>query len=280
MHPELERLERDFSWRLQNVASLDDKSGSWCISTTVIDASVYSDEQWVTMDSLLDESWWYHTRNFIIHETLRIHGIEGPVWDIGGGSGVVAKYLDGHGIPTAVIEPSYGGAALAAKRGVLSVCAAFEKLRLPKSSLHAVSMFDVLEHVEDRESLLREVHRVLVPGGHLVLTLPALQTLWSQFDEDGGHFLRYSKRVIARELNRNGFEVCRTGYFFLLTVLPLFLLRVVPYRLGLRRAVATESTLGASGGLIGRFAARVEQLLAMRAPFGSSLLVIAKKAGD
>ncbi len=53
----------------------------------------------------------------------------------------------------------------------------------------------------------------------------------------------------TQELELHGFEVVRCGYFFALTVIPLLLLRALPYRLGIRKSVATEATLGASGGL-------------------------------
>lgn len=102
-------------------------------------------------------------------------------------------------------------------------------------------------------------------------------SLWSQFDIDGGHYLRYNKKLIRRELETQGFVVTRVGYFFVTTVVPLLLLRVLPYRLGLRRAVATSETLSASGGLLGRLLARFEISLALRLPIGSSLLVIATK---
>jgi hypothetical protein len=94
---------------------------------------------------------------------------------------------------------------------------------------------------------------------------------------DAGHYLRYNKRSIKKELESNGFEVVRMGYFFTLTVLPLFVLRALPYRLGIRKAVGTEATLGASGGLLGKAAAWLEQRIAFRTPLGSSLLVVARK---
>jgi hypothetical protein len=110
-----------------------------------------------------------------------------------------------------------------------------------------------------------------------VLTLPALSSLWSQSDVEAGHYLRYSKRSIRRELEAHGFDIIRSGYFFALTVPPLFLLRALPYRLGMRKAIATEATLGATGGRLGKLLAAIEKFLAFRTPFGSSLLVIARK---
>ena len=274
---ELSRLEHRFGWSPNSVATRNDATGVWVAKKQEIGSTAYSDEQWVAMDSLLDKSWWYETRNKIILDALRRSGIESAIWDIGGGSGVVAKFLINSGFEVIGVEPSLGGAELASRRGVHSFSAELSDLRLPTDALDAISMFDVLEHIERREEILGEVRRVLRPGGHLILTLPALMMLWSQFDAEGGHFLRYSRRTIRKELVSHGFEVQRDGYFYLLTVLPLFLLRVIPYRLGHRRVVANETTMSASGGILGKMAAAIERLIAMRTPFGSSLLVIARK---
>lgn len=275
MHDELKRLERNFGWRPETHLFWDDSNHMWESSRSAREASAYSDEKWESMDALLEDSWWYRTRNFIILNELESSQTFGAAWDIGCGSGVVSKFLNENGVATIGLEPSRQGAVLSARRGVVSFCASISELQLPDDSLDLVTMFDVLEHVESREAVLAEVRRVLKPGGRIVLTVPALKSLWSQFDVDGGHFIRYSRRSLRNELERAGFEVARTGYFFFLTVLPLYVLRVIPYRLGMRRAVATEATLRASGDAIGRAAAWLERRLAMRLPFGSSVLAIA-----
>ena len=276
MHDELKRLEQDFGWRPDDHLLWDEANHIWQSSTSAREASTYSDEKWEAMDALLDDSWWYRTRNFIILSELEISQTVGTAWDIGCGSGVVSKFLNENGVATMGLEPSRQGAVLSARRGVVSFCASISELQLPDDSLDLVTMFDVLEHVESRDAVLAEVRRVLKPGGRIILTVPAMTSLWSQFDVDGGHFIRYSKRSLRRELKQAGFVVTRIGYFFFLTVLPLYVLRVIPYRLGLRRAVATEATLRASGDAIGRAATWLERRFAMRLPFGSSVLAIAE----
>ena len=277
MHPELERLERDFAWTPNLVATWDSHLSIWLGSGQQLDKSVYDDRTWEEMDALLDDSWWYRTRNSIIYSTIYKSGISKVMWDVGSGTGVVARYLSVNGLPTIGVEPSHAGAVAGARRGVLSFCASIEQLQLPNSSLESVSMLDVLEHFDDRKKALAEIHRILASNGRLLLTVPAITSLWNQSDVDGGHYLRYNKRSIKKELESNGFEVIRMGYFFALTVFPLFVLRALPYRLGIRKAVGTEATLGASGGILGRVATWIERAIAMKTPIGSSLLVVARK---
>ena len=277
MHPELERLERDFGWRPATVANWDDRQNVWIGLEQRIDKSVFEDRAMESMDALLDDSWWYRTRNNIILSALQGLQVTGSLWDVGSGNGVVARFLGAKGRTTIGVEPSGAGAIACARRGVLSFCAAIESLKLPNSSLDNISMLDVLEHLDDRKKSLQEIHRLLSSDGHLLITVPSLTSLWSQFDVDAGHYLRYNKRYIRKELESNGFEVIRMGYFFALTVLPLFVLRALPYRLGVRKAVGTEATLGASGGTLGRVATWIERAIAMKTPIGSSLLVVARK---
>jgi len=238
---------------------------------------VYSDAQWVELDDKLDGSWWTVVRNRIIGDALRDSGVRGLVWDLGGGTGVVTAYLSACGFATINVEPSHFGAVRSAQRGVATVCASLNELRLPNDSVAAISMFDVLEHLPDRRDLLREIHRVMAPGGHLILTVPALKLLWSQHDVDLGHLLRYSRRSLRKELRESGFDVALSGYFFLLTVVPLLVIRAVPFRLGFRRSVSSDTTLAAQGGVLGKFVGWLERRLALRTPIGSSLLFVARK---
>ncbi len=70
-----------------------------------------------------------------------------------------------------------------------------------------VTMLDVLEHLRDDRGALREVSRVLRPGGALVLSVPAYQKLWSAHDEALHHFRRYEWHGLRRLLRAGGFEV-------------------------------------------------------------------------
>jgi SAM-dependent methyltransferase len=70
-----------------------------------------------------------------------------------------------------------------------------------------VGLFDVLEHLPEERETLRAVHGALVPGGKLMLTVPAHQFLWSYFDEAAHHCRRYSETEIRERLVEAGFHV-------------------------------------------------------------------------
>ena len=82
------------------------------------------------------------------------------------------------------------------------------------ASFVGAGLFDVLEHLDDPEVVLREARRIIGPGGFLVYTVPAFQSLWSRHDELVGHVRRYRPTEVSQLLARNGFEPKTTSMFY------------------------------------------------------------------
>lgn len=91
----------------------------------------------------------------------------------------------------------------------------------------SVVMVNVLEHIEDDAAAIRELHRVLKPGGHLLLFVPALGFLFSDLDRLHGHYRRYHLRPVVDLLERNGFQIVLKRYFDMAGVLPWWLINTV-----------------------------------------------------
>ncbi len=93
------------------------------------------------------------------------------------------------------------------------VIASLEQLPLADSSFDAVISTQVLEHVPDPGAVLRELNRVLRPGGRLWLTAP----LVAEVHEEPYDFFRYTPHGLASLLAGAGFDEVRiaplTGYF-------------------------------------------------------------------
>lgn len=71
---------------------------------------------------------------------------------------------------------------------------------------------NVLEHIEDDREALRRMSAVLVPGGAVVLLIPAFPGLYGPIDELLGHFRRYTRASIAKVAGEVGLSVKTAHY--------------------------------------------------------------------
>ena len=86
-----------------------------------------------------------------------------------------------------------------------------------------VVLVNAIEHVESDDSLLQAIHRMLAPGGRVLLLAPALPSLYGSLDEAFGHVRRYTKPILASKLERAGFHLERMHYLNLPGVISWFL---------------------------------------------------------
>ena len=86
-----------------------------------------------------------------------------------------------------------------------------------------VGAFDVLEHIDDDEAVIAQVHRALKSRGVFLINVPQHMFLWSAADEAAHHVRRYSRSELIGKLERGGFAVERATSFVSL-LLPAMLL--------------------------------------------------------
>lgn len=143
-----------------------------------------------------------------------------------------------------------------------------------------VGAFDVIEHLDDDGAALSGVHRVLRPGGGLVLTVPQHDWLWSAADVFSGHRRRYTRARLRGLLERAGFILVRATSFMTL-VLPVLALSRVRQRDPARYDPLHELRIGVVANALLNAACAGERAL-IRAgaslPVGGSLLVVARRA--
>ena len=79
-------------------------------------------------------------------------------------------------------------------------------------TLDAAVSANVLEHVSDDLGALRELHRVLRPGGRAAIVVPAGPGLYDYYDAFLGHERRYARGELAGRARRAGFTVVREAF--------------------------------------------------------------------
>ncbi|MBI2434713.1 MAG: class I SAM-dependent methyltransferase [Candidatus Hydrogenedentes bacterium] len=126
--------------------------------------------------------------------------------EIGCGNGLVRRQLeevslwtvDGADINLAALQTNK------TRRGATLLYSIHERRTEFEAKYDFVLLFDVLEHIPDHQTtgFLESCLFHLKPGGYLFLNVPALMGLFSKYDEYVGHFRRYDKRTLGRELNQ------------------------------------------------------------------------------
>jgi SAM-dependent methyltransferase len=95
------------------------------------------------------------------------------------------------------------------ERPILSTANA---LPFADQSFDLVCLFDVLEHLDDDRAAVREVVRVLKPGGIAIASVPAYPWLYSNNDRVAGHRRRYTRATLADALRSAGLDVERNTH--------------------------------------------------------------------
>jgi len=233
--------------------------------------------------ALEGEHWWFRAKRSLVLALLRRHGWrDGRGLDVGCGTGGMLEALAGRGTWVgADAEPL--ALAFSRKRG-LPRLAGGSALALPFRGgvFDACLCLDVLYHrgVTSEAAALAECHRVLRPGGLLVITDSAFAWLRSAHDAAVHGQRRYTRRELADLVRVAGFTPLLVSYTYCL-VFPA----VAVFRLARRWRGAASSggsdvfplPSALTGLLLGVQTAERALLRLTSLPFGSSVLCVARK---
>lgn len=156
--------------------------------------------------ALEDAHWWYRERRHLLGQAIA-RMPPGRALDVGAAGGGNTRVLAGHGWQAAALEYGVEGAQVASERGLPVLRGDATRLPVDEGALDLVVAFDVLEHILDHDGAVREVHRVLRPGGTFLVAVPADPRLWSEHDVAVDHVRRYTRPTLTGVLERGGFTV-------------------------------------------------------------------------
>ncbi len=213
--------------------------------------------------------WWYRERRALLSQAIR--GLApGLALDIGAAGGGNTQVLTSAGWRACALEYGVEGAQVAAGRGLAVVRADAMRLPFADACADLVTALDVLEHLDRDGDAAAEIHRVLRPGGRLVVTVPVDMALWSEHDVAVGHVRRYTRDEVVQLLEGAGLVVDSAQSW-------LVLLRPV---VALRRRRSTGSDLSETPGVVNAALSavvRLERLLPLGRLPGVSVLVTAHR---
>jgi SAM-dependent methyltransferase len=181
------------------------------------------------MDAAEDGMWWYRAAHARLLDALRERpGAPGPLLDAGCGTGGFLRRLSEMLPRQDTVGLDYlpdAARRAAAKSGRPVTAGDANRLPFPEATFGAAISVDVICHMGvDPARALAELHRVLRPGGTLVLNLPAYEWLRSAHDARVHNARRFTQGGAARLLRDAGFTAIAGRYWNSL-LLPLMVLQ-------------------------------------------------------
>ena len=174
--------------------------------------------------------------------------------DVGCGEGFFLFNASKAGYSAKGVELSRNAAAYARREFGLNVEGKpLEEMQLPENYFDVVTMWQVLEHVPLPLMILKEVHRVLNPGGMLIITTPDIEGMLAKIFQRKWwnvrmlHINQFTTKTLTNILKNAGFKnISSVSYKESISLLMLFIpiLKYVKLYKPLRDLFSLNSTLG------------------------------------
>ncbi len=190
----------------------------------------YPDNYWFAPDRTAASSLEERYRRLVLRDHVRFveralkeSTARGPVLDAGCGGGLFLGMLRERGFRVLGLDISPEAAAIAWRRQQApAVCAVLEAAPFPKSSLAGLTMFHVLEHLENPRAYLEAARDLLAPGGRLIVQVPnaaswqcrLLGRRWNGMDVPR-HLSDFRDRDVVKLMESCGLVIVRKKYFSL-----------------------------------------------------------------
>jgi|CXWL01.1.fsa_nt_gi SAM-dependent methyltransferase len=204
--------------------------------------------------------------------------------DCGSGTGDNLALLAPYGYAVGV-DVSWPGVARASAAGHGGVCGDVTRLPFSDNAFDLATSFDVLQMIERDGEAVREIARVVKPGGAVILTMAALECLRGDHSLVWDEYRRYTPGKARALVRKAGLTPVRVTFLFA-SLFPILLLSRVMQRLTMRfRRPSVDSDIRVPSAPVNTtltWLVTAEASLAriVSMPVGSSLLVIARKPGE
>lgn len=242
-----------------------------------MDAETYAAEA-----EIEETHWWFvGRRRLFAREISRLKiAKSAAVLDVGTSTGSNLRLLADLGFARADgLEVSEDAIRYCRAKGFTRLCCG-DVCDLPfaGASFDLVLATDILEHVEDDRRAIGEIARVLRPGGHALITVPAFPSLWGLQDRVARHRRRYRMGQLRERLLAGGFAIDHAYHMNFLLFAPIWAARRLIDLFGIELESENSINSPLLNRLLGAIFA-VDNAIAprLRPPFGVSILATVRK---
>ncbi len=175
--------------------------------------------------------------------------------DVGCHIGVMVELAQKRGWDAWGVEPSTWAAEQARARGLHVITGTLSDAPVPENFFDVVTMWDVIEHLTDPAAELRNVHRVVKPGGIFAIHTIDIESMFARVMGNRWpwlmemHLYYFSPRTLSKMLEQSGFQVIRSSAQGRFLRLGYFATRIEPYSKPLYRALNAIVTRMNWGGV-------------------------------
>ena len=172
----------------------------------------------------IERQYWHVARNRILESHLRRLGAQ-RVLDVGCGRGILVEHLiragmDAYGVEIAPVAVPDG-----LQGRVFCDCAAKDLPHAFRASVDTLILADVIEHLPAAPDYLRELLAAFESVRAVLITVPARQEIWSNYDVYYGHCRRYNLANLRQTAIEAGLRPVELRYLFRFLYPPALLLR-------------------------------------------------------
>ncbi len=231
-----------------------------------------------------DDHWWFVGRRAIVLAQIEDAlakaepRLQRQILDIGCGTGATLAHLQRFGSVQGIDVSPLALRYCRERDQHRVLCATATDLPFSGDAIALVTALDVIEHLDDDLRGVREIERVLRPGGTAIIFVPAFQSLWGPNDDQSGHKRRYRLPELQRVVEEADLDVERISYANMAMFVPIWLGRRVLTALGQAGQPENEINHPVINHLLARlFTAEARLLRRHRFPFGVSIVCMARK---
>jgi len=239
-------------------------------------------ESFATLAQREADHFWFRARNRLLIWAIKTYFPGAASFlEVGCGTGFVLRGI-GEAFPDLALAGSeIRNAGLSFARSRLPNVQLFQMdaQRLPfAEEFDVIGAFDVLEHIDEEGTVLRQLFQATRPGGGIMVTVPQHPFLWSVVDEQSFHRRRYRRSDLVTMIEGAGFRILKATSFVCLLLPVVWLSRFIQDRRGFG-ACAELGVNRWTNTLLEQILDLERMLIVAGAslPFGASLLVVAAR---